>query len=435
MSGDHSVAIEIKNLTKKYQLKPDNTADHARSEDFYALKDVSFTVNKGDVIGIIGSNGSGKSTLLKILSRITKPSNGQATFYGTVSSILDIGTNFHPDLTGRENVSMHLHLAGISKSGFTTRQEEIRNFSEIGDFFDQPVKVYSSGMFLRLAFSVAFHLSSDILLLDEVLSVGDEGFRLKCHEMLKELTSQDKTILFVSHSRTEVLELSSKCLWLDKGQLKRFDNPASVLGEYFSMHHENFDQKKMVIETENAHPAHSIEKNGTVDIKWEEHDAPGNDILSIRELAVTSANQDGLLYNTDPVHIRFVVNKKKTGIQIGAFFFLQDVFYQPVLVGHFLNNTQDNDFSALLKEQSGIFEIKCTIPGNFLTPGKYYLFPRFGMEEETWNITSKEVFRFSEKLNFTIHPKPGFVDLIGDISKGSVRPKLDWGISKAENQS
>lgn len=434
MSGDHSVAIEIKNLTKKYQLKPDNTAGHAHNEDFYALKDVSFDVNKGDVIGIIGSNGSGKSTLLKILSRITKPTKGEATFYGTVSSILDIGTNFHPDLTGRENVSMHLHLAGISKKDFNARQGEILRFSEIEAFFDQPVKVYSSGMFLRLAFSVAFHLSSDILLLDEVLSVGDEGFRLKCQEMLKELTSRDKTILFVSHSRTEVLELSTKCLWLDKGQVKRFDNPANVLSEYFFMHRESFDQKKLVIETEqHAHPAHSIEKNGTVDLSWEEHDAPGNDILSIRELSVTAGNEEGILYNTDPVHIKFAVNKKKNGIHIGAFFFLQDVFYQPVLVGHFLNNTTDNDFSGLLKEQSGLFEIKCTIPPNFLMPGKYYLFPRFGMEEEEWNITSKEVFRFSEKLNFTIHPKPDFVDLIGDISKGSVRPKLDWTIEKVNS--
>jgi ABC-type polysaccharide/polyol phosphate transport system ATPase subunit len=172
---------------------------------------------------------------------------------------------------------MHLHLAGIPKKDFNTRQQEIQNFSEIDDFFDQPVKVYSSGMFLRLAFSVAFHLSSDILLLDEVLSVGDEGFRLKCQEMLKELTNRDKTILFVSHSRTEVLELSSKCLWLDKGQVKRFDNPANVLSEYFFMHRENFDQKKLVIETDqHAHPAHSSEKNGTVDITWEEQDAPGN---------------------------------------------------------------------------------------------------------------------------------------------------------------
>ena len=428
-----SVAIEIKNLTKKYQLKPDNESGHPHTEDFYAIKNISFNVNKGDVIGIIGSNGSGKSTLLKILSRITKPSKGEARFYGTVSSILDIGTNFHPDLTGRENVTMHLHLAGIPKKDFKARQAEIQQFSEIDEFFDQPVKVYSSGMFLRLAFSVAFHLSSDILLLDEVLSVGDEGFRLKCHEMLRELTSQDKTILFVSHSRTEVLELSSKCLWLDKGQVKKFDNPATVLGEYFSMHREIFDQKKLVIETEHAHPAHSIEKNGTIDITWAEQDAPGNEILSIRELAVTAENEDGLLYNTEPVHIRFVVNKKRTGIQIGAFFFLQDVFYQPVLVGHFLNNTLNNDFSALLKEQSGIFEIKCTIPANFLMPGKYYLFPRFGMEEAEWNITSKEVFRFSEKLNFIIHPKPGFVDFIGDISKGSVRPKLDWGVTVRTN--
>jgi lipopolysaccharide transport system ATP-binding protein len=430
MSREQSIAIKIKNLTKTYQLKPDNSSGHTHTDDFYALRDISFDVDRGDVIGIIGSNGSGKSTLLRILSRITKPSAGEANFYGTVSSILDIGTNFHPDLTGRENVNMHLHLAGIPKKEFKERHDAIQNFSEIAEFFDQPVKVYSSGMFLRLAFSMAFHLSSDILLLDEVLSVGDEGFRLKCNEMLKELTTKDKTILFVSHSRTEVLELSTKCLWLDKGMVKKFDNPTSVLGEYFSMHRENFDQKKLVIETAHANPSHSVELNGAIDITWEEKDAPGNDILSIRELSVYAENAEGKLYNNQPIHIKFVVNKKKAGIHIGSFFFLQDVFYQPVLVGHFLNNIKDSDFSGLLKEQTGLFEIKCTIPPDFLTPGKYYLFPRFGMEEAAWNITSKEVFRFSEKLNFIIHPFTGFSDLIGDISKGSVRPKLDWEIEK-----
>jgi lipopolysaccharide transport system ATP-binding protein len=434
MSNSKKIAIEIKNLTKIYQLKSKNAMHGDQNNDFYALKDVSFDIYQGEVIGIIGSNGSGKSTLLKILSEITKPSKGEVRFHGSVTSILDIGTNFHPDLTGRENVTMHLHLAGIKKKEFAKSHYAIRQFSEIADFYDQPVKVYSSGMFLRLAFSVAFHLSFDILLLDEVLSVGDEGFRLKCDEMLKELTRQGKTILFVSHSRSEIIELSSKCLWLDKGEVRKFDNPSLMLSEYFSMHRDNHDQNKLLIETEDKNSVSHADKNGAVHITWSEQDAPGNDIISIRALSVSTESK-GMLYNMAPVQIRFIINKKRPGIHIGAFFFLQDVFYQPVLVAHFLNNTAHYDFSTQLKEKTGLIEIKCMIPANFLTPGKYYLFPRFGMEENEWNATSSEAFRFSEKLSFTIHATPDHTDYIGDISKGAVRPVLDWSIEHInENQ-
>jgi lipopolysaccharide transport system ATP-binding protein len=426
MSKTKELALEVKHLAKIYKLKTDNSNDRFEGSDFWALRDLSFKVYRGDVIGIIGNNGSGKSTLLKILSQITKPSSGEAIFYGTVTSILEIGTNFHPDLTGRENVKMHLRLSGAKKTTFATLEDNIHAFSEIGSFFDQQVKIYSSGMFLRLAFSVAFHLSSDILLLDEVLAVGDEGFRLKCNEFLQILTEEGRTILFVSHSRAEIIELSTKCLWLEDGEIRRFDNSTLVLSEYFSKHRDNYDQKKLIIDHEYSNPANIIEKDGTINISWEDQNEPGNDILAIKKLSVSSAVGNGLLYNLEPIEIKFVIRKKKAGIQIGAFFFLQDVFYQPVLVGHFLNNSQHEDFSKALKDQTGVFEIRCIIPANLLMPGKYYLFPRFGMEEMEWNISSEEAFRLSDKINFTIHPSPSFLDLIGDISKGSVRPLLQW---------
>jgi lipopolysaccharide transport system ATP-binding protein len=428
MSDSRELAIEIKSLTKKYQLRTNDPAKKNQREDFYALRDVSFSVYKGEVIGIIGNNGSGKSTLLKILSQITKPTSGQAAFHGEVSSILDFGANFHPDLTGRENVNMHLRIAGIKKSNFKVIQSKALEFSEIGKFFDEPVKIYSSGMFLRLAFSVAFCLSSEILLLDEVLSVGDEGFRLKCHEMLKQLAGEGKTILFVSHNRGEVIELSSKCLWLDSGQLRKFGKPASVLGEYFSVHSDNFDKTKQIVETGEGLETQHAGANGGVIISWAEANAPGNEMLAIRELSVTPTSGSGLLYNTEPVQIRFVIDKKKQGVLIGAFFFLQDVFYQPVLVGHLLNNTIGQDLSAGLRDKKGIFEIKCTIPPDFLYPGKYYLHPRFGIERQQWNANSEESLRFSEKLAFVIHAKPGYIDYIGDSSKGAVRLPLDWRI-------
>jgi lipopolysaccharide transport system ATP-binding protein len=423
-------AIDVKNLSKRYHIKNGSNPQNDAEGYFFALKDISFTLYEGDVLSIIGSNGSGKTTLLKILSQITKPDSGEAHFYGSVTSILDIGGNFHPDLSGRENVTMQLKISNIPKAEFGAFYDKIKDFSEIGDFFDQPVKFYSSGMFLRLAFSIAFHLSSDILILDEVLSVGDEGFRLKCQELIKMFTEAGKTILFVSHSRSEILELSNKCLWLDKGRIRKIGYPTEILGEYFTMHRDNFDQNKMVIETETHHSDQS--NNGALDITWNEEDAPGNEILAIHKLSVTSCDARGPLYNNKPIEVKFVINKKKSGIHIGAFFFLQDVFYQPVLVGHFLNTSGKNDYSGELKEKTGLFEIKCVIPANFLMPGKYYLFPRFGMEEYEWNDLSKEAFRFSEKLNFTIHSRPGYVDFIGDISKGSVRPPLVLAISKMD---
>jgi lipopolysaccharide transport system ATP-binding protein len=417
-----NTVIEVTGLTKQYHL------EHS-AEPFTALNDVSFTVNKGDVVGIIGNNGSGKSTLLKILSQITRPSSGVIKFYGSVTSILEVGTNFHPDLTGHENVKLHLHLSGLKKDEFEKQLNHIKDFSEIGDFFYQPIKVYSSGMFLRLAFSMAFHLHSDVLLLDEVLSVGDEGFRLKCQDMLKQLAASGKTILFVSHNRLEILDLSTKCIWLNNGSIKRIGNPASVLSEYFAMHRDNYDGKKQIIETHQPEFSNTENDYGTVDIRWSDDKAPGNDVMTIRELAVQPLNGGGKLLNSEPILIRFVINKKVAGTQIGAFFFLQDVFYQPVLVGHFLNNKAGKDFSHDLKDQTGLIEITCIIPPNFLVPGKYYLLPRFGMEQDEWNIESEEVFRFSEKLHFTVHASANFNDLIGDLSKGSVRPPLDWEIS------
>lgn len=427
MDKEKDVAISVRNLSKRFWV---NHTEHHGNTEFWALKGVSFDVHRGDVMGIVGSNGSGKSTLLKILGDIVKPTSGEAHFSGTATSILDIGDNFHPDLSGRENVNIQLRLNNIDKRQFAEYHQKIQAFSEIGDFFDRPVKIYSNGMFLRLAFSLALHLSSDILILDEVLSVGDEGFRLKCQELLRVFTERGKTILFVSHSRNEILELANTCLWLDKGEVKKMGKPAAVLGEYFAMHRDHFDAQKQVIDIEAAQVEKAEKERYLVDLRWEGDDAPGIDMLAIRALSVTST--EDRLYNTEPIRIRFLIQKKRKGIHIGAFFFLQDVFYQPVMVGHFLNNSTHREYDRELRDETGLIEITCIIPANFLAPGKYYFSPRFGVEEEEWNVDSLEAFRFSEQLSFTVHARPGYVDFIGDISKGSVRPPLDWEIRKAD---
>lgn len=422
-----SIALEVKNISKKYFIAKSGHSEVNDDKHFWALNDVSFTLYHGDVLGIIGNNGSGKSTLLKILSHITKPSSGEARFYGSATSILDIGNNFHPDLTGRENVKIQLRLADIKPKEFDFYYNNVKQFSEIGEFFDQPVKFYSSGMFLRLAFSLAFHISSEILVLDEVLSVGDEGFRLKCQELLKAFAQMGKTILFVSHNRLEILELSNKCIWLDKGRIRKSGLPSEILGEYFAEHREKFDTQRNILDFNVS----QIGDNGTIHLFWDENNSPGNDVLSMRQLSVGPPNKK--LTQSDPIEIEFLINKKKRGIQVGAFFFIQDIFYQPVLVGHFLNNTEQKKFGSDMKDQIGLIKISCTIPANFLIPGKYYFLVRFGMEENEWHSTSTEAFRFSEKLSFTIHASSEYIDYVGDVSKGSVRPKLQWSVEKKIN--
>lgn len=417
---EDEVVIRVNNVSKEFAIK---NADRP----FFALKDVSFDVKRGDVISIIGNNGSGKTTLLRILSDITKPSKGEILLYGSSTSILDIGGNFHPDLTGRENVYLQLKLAGKDKAESQKHAQEVLEFSEIGEFFDQPVKHYSSGMFLRLAFSLAFHIASDILILDEVLSVGDEGFRLKCQELLKRFAESGKTIVFVSHNRHEILELSNKCIWLESGQIKKVGLPAELLGEYFAKHMDNYEKKKKIIELDESDGA-SID-NGTINMQWSEADGPKDEFISIRQVSVSSGLNKEKLFNSDPILLRFLINKKVKAAKIGAFFYLQDIFYQPVLVGHMLNNQGESDLSTTTGGFEGMIEITCTIPSDFLIPGKYYLVLRFGMEENEWNNKSIELFRFNKRLSFTVYQGAGRIDLIEDISKGAFRPKLDWRLS------
>ncbi len=419
------VIARVIDLCKEFSIIDPETG---RDKTFHALSGISFDVLQGDVLSIIGNNGSGKSTLLKILSHITRPTKGEIQLYGTSISILDIGNNFHPDLTGRENVLLQLKMNRKDKDQFDHYIKEIVDFSEIGVYFDQPIKHYSSGMFLRLAFSLAFHVSADILILDEVLSVGDEGFRLKCQEVLKKLTEAGRTIIFVSHNRSEIMELSNKCIWLDKGQIRKTGTPAAILGEYFARHKDNFDGTKDIVEMHTT--AQHTSPNGNVRLEWNEADAPGNEYVALRKIEIKPASGKDMLYNTEATLFEFLLYKKIHLPKFGIFFFIQDVFYQPVLVGHFLNNSSGRDVSQDTAAYKGLLNINCTIPAGFLMPGQYYVQLRFGMEENEWHEESKELLRFSEKLSFTLHAGNDYKEIVGDVSKGSVRPALQWICNK-----
>src|SRR5437773_3742016 len=212
---------------------PSSVSPH--TDTFWALKDVSFEVREGDVVGIIGRNGAGKSTLLKILSRITKPTSGYARICGRVGSLLEVGTGFHPELTGRENIYLNGAILGMSKAEIDRKFDEIVAFAETEKFLDTPVKHYSSGMYVRLAFAVAAHLEPEILIVDEVLAVGDVQFQKKCLGKMQDVSrNQGRTILFVSHNMDAIQRLCSKCLMLEDGQLIANGSTPSALVRYLS---------------------------------------------------------------------------------------------------------------------------------------------------------------------------------------------------------
>jgi len=219
------ISTKAKNVFKK------NT--NPSKEDFWALKDVSFELKKGEAVGIIGRNGAGKSTLLKILSRITEPTTGRIELGGKVASLLEVGTGFHPELTGRENVFLNGAILGMSQAEVKRKFDEIIDFSGVEKFLDTPVKRYSSGMYVRLAFAVAAHLEPEILVVDEVLAVGDAEFQKKCLGKMDDVAKQEgRTILFVSHHMSSVLQLCSKCIWLSEGAIFRNGNTKDVIVEY-----------------------------------------------------------------------------------------------------------------------------------------------------------------------------------------------------------
>lgn len=202
-------------------------------EEFWALKDVSFDVQQGEVLGIIGRNGAGKSTLLKVLSRITEPTSGRVTLNGRVASLLEVGTGFHPELSGRENIFLNGAILGMSKREIKSKFDEIVDFSGVEKFIDTPVKRYSSGMYVRLAFAVAAHLEPEILIVDEVLAVGDAEFQKKCMGKMKDVATGGRTVLFVSHNMGAIKTLCEKAILLKEGRLDIFANVIECLDQYF----------------------------------------------------------------------------------------------------------------------------------------------------------------------------------------------------------
>lgn len=241
---DHGTVIKVASVGKEYQLgniARDSIKDSVRNmfdlkkpikETFWALKGISFEVKQGEVLGIVGKNGAGKSTLLKVLSRITYPTEGEIIMNGRVASLLEVGTGFHPELSGRENIFLNGSILGMSRKEIKNKFEEIVDFSGVEKFLDTPVKHYSSGMYVRLAFSVAAHLEPEILIIDEVLAVGDAEFQKKCLGKMKDVAGQGRTVLFVSHNMAAVETLCSKAMFLEKGKMKEIGKVSDIIKSY-----------------------------------------------------------------------------------------------------------------------------------------------------------------------------------------------------------
>ncbi len=381
-------------------LRLRRAAVNPKYETIWALKDFNLEVQRGEVIGLIGHNGAGKSTLLKILSRITKPTTGRVRLEGRVGSLLEVGTGFHPDLTGRENVYLNGAILGMRRAEINNRFDEIVAFSEIEKFINTPVKYYSSGMYLRLAFSVAAHLDTEILMMDEVLAVGDASFQQKCLDKMNEIRQQGRTILFVSHNMPAITRLCKRAVLLSKGEILRDGLAQEVVSAYLS-------------------------SSWRVGAEREWHDvetAPGNEVVRLSRVRVRA--EDG--GTTSLININ-----RRVGIEI---------IYQVLHPGHVLTPHADffnedgvhlfavEDVGEEWRRESrpaGIYATTVWIPGNYLAEGNVLVHVSIvsRLPATMIHVDERNVVGFQVSDSPDEHTARG--DRIGSIP-GVVRPLLQW---------
>jgi lipopolysaccharide transport system ATP-binding protein len=371
-------------------------------EEFWALRDVSFQVEQGERLGIIGRNGAGKSTLLKLLSRITEPTHGSIEIRGRVSSLLEVGTGFHPELTGRENIFLNGTILGMSSREIRRRFDEIVDFAEIEQFLDTPVKRYSSGMYVRLAFSVAAHLEPEILIVDEVLAVGDAQFQRKCLGKMEEVNKrQGRTVIFVSHNMTAVTSLCTRCLLLEKGAIQADGGPAEVTAVYYQ--HGFSGKGPMLVVPPGAKEA-------------------GDDVAKLRWARLVDA---------EGVSIDMARRDQKVGVQM-RYDVLEDG-HRPVPNIHLFSQGQ-YVFVAMpppgAATTKGAYLATMWIPENFLNEGVYVAgIAASNMDpvRAHFYIPDGIIFNVVDDLN-----DPDRNDYIQAIP-GVIRPTLNWAITLAED--
>jgi lipopolysaccharide transport system ATP-binding protein len=328
-------------------LRGQATGASELDETFWALKDLNFEVPEGQVIGIIGKNGAGKSTLLKVLSRITEPTEGYADITGRVGSLLEVGTGFHPELTGRENIYLNGAILGMKRAEIDERFDEIVDFSEIEKFMDTPVKHYSSGMYVRLAFSVAAHLEPEILVVDEVLSVGDAAFQKKCLGKMGRVANSGRTVIFVSHNMGAVTELCERALLLEGGRITLDGKPTEVVSTYLSAGEESTG---VWVRPEDEPPAGDL---------W---------VRSVGVLTGDGRPTPVVPFN-DRFHVEIAYEVERSVRDLVVLLGVKDS------LGNLLWASYDTDTTewAGLARPPGSYVSRCTIPGSILRPGRYHV--------------------------------------------------------------
>jgi lipopolysaccharide transport system ATP-binding protein len=348
------------------------------TEDFWALKDVSFEVKRGEVLGIIGRNGAGKSTLLKVLSRITEPSEGRVTIKGRVSSLLEVGTGFHPELTGRENIYLNGAILGMTRAEIRRKFDEIVAFAEVEKFLDTPVKRYSSGMYVRLAFAVAAHLEPEILVVDEVLAVGDAEFQKKCLGKLSAVAGQGRTVLFVSHNMNAVERLCKQVMWLERGDL---------VGIYGDVREGILTYLK------------GSSKDDLASV-WRGSDSlPNNDHFVPQELRISSANlkapEDAPLSNQFDIVVdiagQILISDPALNIGIGL--------YDEEGTLLFWSFTTDAAEANWFKLEQGAVHLRVVIPHRLLNEGAYHVELLASLHHRRWLL---EPGRNAPMVSFSI---------------------------------
>lgn len=329
-------------------LKGNATAAADLEEEFWALRDVTFNVKQGETVALIGGNGAGKSTLLKLLSRITEPTLGNAKIIGRVGSLLEVGTGFHPELTGRENVFLNGSILGMQRSEVAAKFDEILAFSEIEAFIDTPVKHYSSGMRVRLAFSVAAHLEPEVMFVDEVLAVGDAAFRKKCLQKIQEVASHGTTVLLVSHNAQAVTSMCERAIWLKDGQIIG-DGPAS--------------------EVVSAYLSESIGLRG--ERKWSDDEHSGGDIARMK--AVRICSEAGAVVDTVDIRESFYIESEIEVLKPGFGLALKNNIFTSDNLGAFSSLDTQNPTWDGKTWDVGTHLLRMKVPGNFLQLDTYVL--------------------------------------------------------------
>jgi len=403
--------IRVENLSKEYKIgasrepyttlresivnsvkAPLQRRRNGADKTFQVLKNINFEVMPGEIVGVIGRNGAGKSTLLKILSRITEPTSGRIELYGRVGSLLEVGTGFHPELTGRENIFLNGAILGMKRGEIVDKFDEIAAFAEIGDFLDTPVKRYSSGMYTRLAFSVAAHLESEVLVVDEVLAVGDAEFQKKCLGKMKDVSHSGRTVLFVSHNMIAVKNLCRRAIFLQKGEL-RYDSTADAAVE-------------MYLQT-------GVESAS--EREWANDEMPGNDNVKIKRVAVYAENKlsnDIILTSSDVVfEIEFYNNTDDADLDVT--WDLMDT--QGAHVAHI-----GTICSESRKMKRGFYRTTGVFPRDVLNTKRYVLSVQFGRSQRELLLRLEDVLSFEVEDGLSARGS-NFNQL-----PGVVHPKCEW---------